>query len=357
MENVFEIDFINNIAKKFRRSPLQENNIHQSDAEIISIGNGLGKRIAITMDTISEEIKFGLYDDPFLIGWMAVMVNLSDIAAVGATPIGILISEAFTVSMDEKYVSKIQEGIEAACRTCNTFILGGDISSADQLSLTGCAVGFLDEKGFLSRVGCKAGDLIYSTGKLGKGNSFALQKFNHLQNSVINYKPVARLKEGKSLLGIANCCMDTSDGTISTLDQIMRLNNCGIELIDDWESILGEDSKHICEQLNIPLWFLLAGYHGEFELIFSVSPTLEERLWDSYKKNNWFPVKIGQAIDEPSLLINHYGKKQKIDSSFIRNLAFKHSNDVKNYINSLTEYDGALCRKKELGIQQFTHKS
>lgn len=343
MEKTFEIDFINRITEKFRRSPLQRNTIHQTDAEIISLYDALGRNLAVTSDTISEEIKFGLYDDPFMIGWMTVMVNMSDIAAVGATPIGILISEAFTSTLDQKYISKIQEGIEAACRMCNAFVLGGDISSADQLSLTGCAIGMLDGKKFLSRVGCKPGDLIYSTGKLGKGNGFALQKFNQIGDYIINYKPVARLIEGKSLLEVANCCMDTSDGTISTLDQIMSLNNCGIKLDKNWELKVDEDSLKICRQLEIPSWFLLAGYHGEFELIFSIDPNSEQNLLSNCIQNDWQPIKIGAAIDEPVLILTLDGKERQIDSTLIRNLAFQHSSNIKNYITSLFEYDEVLC--------------
>jgi thiamine-monophosphate kinase len=342
MEKAFEIDFISKIAENFRRSPLQKNNIHQTDAEIIDLNDGVGRYLAVTTDTISEEIKFGLYDDPFLIGWMTVMVNMSDIAAIGASPLGILISEAFTNCMDQEYISKIQEGVEAACRTCNTFVLGGDISSAEQLSLTGCAMGILERKRFLSRVGCKPGDFIYSTGKLGKGNGFALQKFNQLEDLVIDYKPVARVNEGKSLIEIANCCMDTSDGAISTLDQIMRLNNCGIILNDDWEKIIDDESKAVCNQMGIPTWFLLAGYHGEFELVFSIDPDSESTLLDISKRNKWGPIKIGQAIESPELILKLYGKKRKIDSSLIRNLAFENSSNIKNYINALFEYDERL---------------
>lgn len=342
MEKTLEIDFISKIAEKLRRSPLQRNKIHQTDAEIIELNGDSEKLLAVTTDTISEEIKFGLYDDPFLIGWMAVMVNMSDIAAVGAAPLGILISESFTPGLDQEYISKIQEGIEAACRTCNTFVLGGDISSADQLSLTGCAIGILERKKFLSRVGCQAGDLVYSTGKLGRGNGFALLKFSQLSTSMIDYKPIARLNEGKSIIEIANCCMDTSDGVISTLDQIMSLNRCGIMLDDNWKNFLDEESANLCKQLNIPLWFLLAGYHGEFELIFSISPNSEERLLRNCRRNNWTPIKIGQAVETPDLIMKLYGKKIKIDSSLLRNLAFQKSCDVKCYIDSLVEYDSLL---------------
>lgn len=339
MEQAFEIDFINSIAGKFTRSPLQRNKIHQSDAEIISLDDSQEKSLAVTMDTVSEEIKFGLYDDPYLIGWMTVMVNMSDLAAVGASPLGILISEAFTAALNQEYILKIQEGIDAACKACGTFVLGGDVSNSDQLALTGCAIGMVEGKNFLSRVGCKPGDLIYSTGKLGRGNGFALQKMNKLKESKVDYKPIARLAEGKSLLEFANCCMDTSDGTISTLDQIMRLNNCGIQLKDDWENIIDEDSKKLCDRLGIPLWLLLAGYHGEFELIFSVNPNIEGEMLNICTKNNWNPLRIGHKIDEPHLVVNLYGSEKKIDTSLIRNLAFQHSGDIKRYVNSLLEYD------------------
>ncbi|NWF89237.1 MAG: thiamine-monophosphate kinase [Ignavibacteriaceae bacterium] len=342
MEKSLEVDFINSIAEKFMRSPLQMNKIHQSDAEIIKLNCDSEIMIAITADTISEEIKFGLYDNPFLIGWMAVVVNMSDLAAVGASPLGIVVAESFTHNLEKTFISKIQEGIEAACRACNTFMLGGDISSTDQLSLTGCAIGILQGKKFLSRIGCIPGDIIYSTGKLGRGNSFALKKFNRLDHVDLDYKPIARLRESKSLINFAKCCMDTSDGFVSTLDQIRQLNNCGIKLIDDWESIIDEDAKVICKKLNIPLWFLLAGYHGEFELVFAVSPDLEGSFLSNCKKNNWKPIKIGRVIDSPQLILNLNGKEKNVDSSFIRNLSFQHSSDVKSYIKALFEYDEKL---------------
>lgn len=342
MEKSFEINFINSITEKFMRSPLQVNKIHQSDAEIISLNGDSKKQIVITTDTLSEEIKFGLYDDPFLIGWMTVMANMSDIAAVGASPVGILISETLSKNITNQFINRLQEGIEAACYKCSTFVLGGDISCSDQLSLTGCALGILEGNKFLSRVGCKPGDIIYATSKLGRGNGFALKKISQLEDPTLNYKPIARLNEGKSLLNYANCCMDTSDGVVSTLDQIMQLNNCGIKLIDDWERILDEDSKLICGKLNVLLWFLLAGYHGEFELIFSISSDVEESFLNNCKENNWMPIKIGQAIESQELVLNLYGRERRVDSSILRNLSFQLSSDLRYYVKALFEYDEVL---------------
>jgi len=127
-----------------------------------------------------------------------------------------------------------------------------------------------------------------------------LQKIYQLKDSVINYRPSARLAQGKTLLEIANCCMDTSDGTISTLDQIMRLNNCGIKLIDDWKNFVDEESANVCKQSNVPLWFLLAGYHGEFELIFSIDPNSEQKTFVKFSDR-----RIGSRLKLDKQSMNH----------------------------------------------------
>ena len=85
-DRVLEIDIVARLTGHFARSPLQANRVQQSDSEIIRIPDGSPIDLAITMDSIAEEIQGGLYTDPYMIGWMAVMVNMSDLAAVGAEP-------------------------------------------------------------------------------------------------------------------------------------------------------------------------------------------------------------------------------------------------------------------------------
>ena len=94
LNQILENSSIKNLVKIFSRSPLQQNRLHESDAELINLP-GTNITLAITMDSIVEEIEAGLYTDPYLIGWMTVMVNASDLAAVGAKPLGILINEHF----------------------------------------------------------------------------------------------------------------------------------------------------------------------------------------------------------------------------------------------------------------------
>lgn len=109
---VRELAMIESLTRHFARSPRQLNGLQESDAELIRLGNEL--ILAMTTDTIAEEIRAGLYADPWLAGWMTVMANFSDIAAVGAEPLGIVIAKTFPTGMDPTALSRIQEGIQDA---------------------------------------------------------------------------------------------------------------------------------------------------------------------------------------------------------------------------------------------------
>jgi len=128
LNQILENKIINNLISGFERCPHQLNKPHESDAEIIQFEN---MQLAVTTDSISEEISRGLYDDPYLIGWMIVTVNISDLAAVGATPIGILISEIIPNDFSDEKLQLMQKGISDACQEYNTFVLGGDTNEGE----------------------------------------------------------------------------------------------------------------------------------------------------------------------------------------------------------------------------------
>jgi thiamine-monophosphate kinase len=339
---ITENQFIGKLTEQFPRSPFQKNRTHESDAEIVRFSTDPDTLVAITTDSIVEEIALGLYSDPYLIGWMTVMVNMSDLAAVGAQPLGILVSEVLPTEFPKPSLALLQQGIQDACDACGTFVLGGDTNFGGQLILTGCALGAVKDKRHLSRIGCKPGDVLYSTGVLGIGNALALSKFAGSAKVDVEYKPTARLKEGKSLLGVASACMDTSDGVIATLDQLMRLNNVGFDLDEDWELNLLPRGKELAESLGIPSWLLLAGQHGEFELLFTVAKERENELLRSAEKDHWHPVRLGIVTEEPEILLPLYGQSVPLDTAKIRNLASQVNGDIENHINQLIMIDNEI---------------
>lgn len=340
MTPILENNLIDRLVSRFRRSPIQSNGLHEADAELIRVSNDL--TLALTTDTIAEEIAVGLYADPWLIGWMTAMVNLSDLAAVGAEPIGLLVSEILPQACGDEFLDELQRGIEDACSACGTFILGGDTNRGENLVLTGTAVGRCPHDAFLSRRGCTAGDRLYATGSLGGGNAFALsvlllaaQQTAHGNVAQLDYRPTARLVEGRSLVGLATSCMDTSDGVLATLDQMSRLNGVGFELDSHWEGTLDPRAKDVAAAAGIPPWLLLAGQHGEFELLFTVPQDSEDDLRRVAAKCGWAPVPLGRVIEMTGVVLPLYGEVRKIDTARIRNCSADAGNDVGNYLRQL----------------------
>src|SRR5512140_1768490 len=151
MNPVIENRFIEFLVRDLPRSPCQVNALQESDAELINIP-GTGSILAITTDSIIEEIETGLYSDPFLIGWMTVMVNASDLAAVGATPLGILLNETLPGELSEPFVSELQRGIKEACEVCGMPVLGGDTNRSASFQMGGTALGIADGNTFMTRI-------------------------------------------------------------------------------------------------------------------------------------------------------------------------------------------------------------
>lgn len=155
MNAILENQVIQELTERFRHSPIKKNRTHESDAEIVRISTDSERLLAITTDSIVEEIALGIYSDPHLIGWMTVMVNMSDLAAVGAQPLGILVSEILPGDFPKHSLALLQQGIQDACNACGTFVLGGDTNYGEQVILTGCALGTINGQRYLSRIGCK----------------------------------------------------------------------------------------------------------------------------------------------------------------------------------------------------------
>ncbi|MFC2083948.1 thiamine-phosphate kinase [Bacteroidota bacterium] len=339
LNKIKENQLINNLIKNFNRTYLQINEAHCSDAELLQIPTGKNSILAVTTDSISEEINVGLYKDLYLAGWMIVMVNLSDLAAVGAEPLGIVISEIFPPDLNELFKTKLQKGISDACNECNTYVLGGDTNFGNQLILNGTALGIIEGSKIISRIGCQQNDILYASGKIGNGNAFALSKLLYPSELNYQFKPKARIKEGKIIREYASACMDTSDGVIAALDQLLRLNNIGFELDDNWKTAIEVNAKQLFDKLELALWLLLAGQHGEFELIFTIPESNEKEFLSTANAIDWKPIKIGNVIEEAEIKLPIYNKIVTIDGERIRNLNNQTSFNVSEYLKSLLEMD------------------
>jgi thiamine-monophosphate kinase len=342
LNEILENAMIQSLVGVFNRSPYQVNALQETDAELVRITPGAGGLLAVTTDSLAEEMSSGLYTDPYMIGWMTVMVNMSDLAAVGARPVGLLISELISADFTDEARQRLQLGIKEAAALCGTFVLGGDTNLGNAMVMTGCAIGTLERGRYLSRKGCRPGDILYATGRVGRGNAFALSRFLSSDGNSFAYLPIARLAEGRSLLSVASSCMDTSDGVIAALDQLMRLNGVGFQLDEGWEDLLDLSSKELANTARIPLWLLVAGHHGEFELLFTVPECLDEECAEAAQRTGWSPVRLGSVTEEITIRLPLYGRNRPLETAEIRNLAALADLDVRSYISSLLRIDGRM---------------
>lgn len=332
---VFENHLIERLADGLPRSRSQVGTLQESDAELVRLP-GTGTVLAFTTDSIAEEIEISLYDDPYLIGWMAVIVNASDLAAVGATPLGILLSETLPAGLSDDYRLRLQGGIRDACAACELPVFGGDTNTATHLQVGATAIGTVEGRELLTRVGCVPGDLLFATGPLGLGSCFALARLSPglvPDGTRVDYRPAPRLREGRTLRSIATACMDTSDGALAAIDQLMRINDVGFVL--DLSQALHTTARRLTDHLRLPPWMMLAGLHGEFELLFTIPQAKREELMTRAVLDDLAPVPVGFLVDEPGVWIESGAGRSALDTGRIRNLFTEPLEDFPTLIGRL----------------------
>jgi thiamine-monophosphate kinase len=324
-----EVSLIERLAEGFGRSALQCNGRHESDAELLRIP-GTTTVLALTTDAISEEIESGLYGDPYLIGWMTVLANASDLAAVGAAPLGILLSQTLPPGMAEGDLDALQHGLRDAAAACALPVLGGDTNAGSRLHMSACAIGLIAQGNLLTRLGAAPGDHLFASGPLGLGGAFALARMTHPHGGAPPFRPQPRLEEGQLVRRYASCCMDTSDGAIATLDELSRLNGVGF-VLRPVEQLLHPAALAAALAAGVPAWFLLAGPHGEFELSFTVPEIRREAFRADAARLGWEPLELGTVTGAKEVLVAADGGHVRLDTHAVRDAFADAGGDIGRY--------------------------
>jgi thiamine-monophosphate kinase len=331
--NLIENKLLQKLTYQFQHSPSQINSLLESDAELIRLPSG--EILAITIDSIVEEINTGMYDDPYMIGWMTVIVSLSDLSAVGAKPLGLVISQNLPDDFSETVLTQLQKGIQDACKISGTFILGGDTNSGQQLQTSSAAIGIIENGKVISRKGSQVDDLLFVSGKMGLGGAYAFEKLFMGGNSSVEYQPKARLQEGQIIRKFGSACIDTSDAFFPALSNLIELNEIGFELSVSFKNWISSSGLILAEKTSIPSWFFLAGPHGEFELLFTIPNSNKESFLKAAKAINWSPIQIGRAIKEHKVWLNSSNELKEIFPFTISNLFTECGSNPELYFESL----------------------
>lgn len=334
-----EVQMIERLARALPRSPRQLNALHASDAELVHLSGTTV--LAVTTDGIVEEIATGLYDDPALIGWMSVAVNASDLAAVGAKPLGIVLCETIPRAIGPDAVAALQAGIADASLAHGLPVLGGDTNEGAQLQVVGTALGLVEGASPLTRLGAAPGDLLFASGPLGLGSVFAFAQLSRGTPSPLDprasppFRPHARLDEGVLLRPFASACMDTSDGLLATLDELGRLNGVGFRLSLPVEGMLHGAALRLAEAQHLPAWTMLAGPHGEFELVFTVPAAKADPFRCAAAADGWTAIELGEVVAGSGTTLAPDDGSLGLDTGKIRNLFLECGGNVDRYVQAL----------------------
>ncbi|WP_133129823.1 thiamine-phosphate kinase [Legionella yabuuchiae] len=247
------------------------------DAACVAIPEGM--ELVITTDTLVSDCHFLSTWDAFDIAYKAVMVNVSDIAAMGAEPAWLSLSLTLPDS-DQGWLKQFSKGLKKALQRYNIALIGGDTTKGP-LSITITLHGLVTAGQAIRRSGAKPGDKIYVTGLLGaaaQAVEFISKKNVDPQNrSTLMDKllrPTPRVDMGKVLKRFASAAIDISDGLSADLNHICESSQVGACLN------LGNIPVHplvLQYQGNQGIEFALQG-GDDYELCYTVSPQNEHDM-------------------------------------------------------------------------------
>ena len=204
------------------------------DCTVLPMGD---EALVMTTDMLVEDIHFlrGA-SSPEEVGEKSLMVNISDVAAMGAKPIATLLSIALPESAQGEWAERFMRGYYEASEREGVALVGGDTTaSRDKVCINVVAIGRAPKSNIKRRSAAKVGDLICVTGKLGASSKGLVDiMFGDLNTAAakIHRRAQARIEEGK-LLGACeavHAMMDVSDGIASDIKHIMEQSAVGAEI-------------------------------------------------------------------------------------------------------------------------------
>ncbi|MGQ4333136.1 thiamine-phosphate kinase [Streptomyces hayashii] len=240
--------------------------------------------LVCTIDPCPRPVVFDFREpDHWYYGWLTAVINLSDLAAVGATPTGRLVSTVMRGDMTVHAYDRFLQGLAEACRTWSCPVLGGNVKDGAEFSATAAATGRVRADRVLRRTGAAAGDVVCVIGDPGSFWAAVLRALYRLDvpgltaadEAVLEAaltRPVARVPEGMRLAatGGVSCCTDASDGLGAALDELAKVN--GLDVVVDAGALQPRPAaRKVAAALGVDPRALALTW-GDWELVCGIAP-------------------------------------------------------------------------------------
>jgi thiamine-monophosphate kinase len=281
------------------------------DAALLAVPTG--QLLAVSTDTLVAGIHFPKDTRAYDIGWKALAVNLSDLAAMGATPAWATLALTLPQA-DAAWVSDFADGFAALAGEFKLALVGGDTTQGP-LSITIGVHGFVPEDAALRRDAAQVGDALFVTGTLGdaaaglrclqKNSAIALRTLatsSNLRENLIARlnRPTPRIAQGLALRGRAHACIDVSDGLVADLGHVCTASGVGAQI--DLDLLPASPALFSLFEADVRAAFQLAG-GDDYELCFSAPEAAATDLLNDLARSGCGATRIGRIVAEAGVQV------------------------------------------------------
>jgi thiamine-monophosphate kinase len=270
------------------------------DAAILSVPPG--KQLVIAMDTLNSGVHFPVHTAPADIGWKALAVNLSDLAAMAATPAWCTLSLSLP-QPDAAWLDEFLDGFLTLAVHHDIALIGGD-TTRGPLSVCVTVHGLIDPRGALLRSGARIGDDVWVTGTLGDAAGALRQwQAGGPSDAAMRMRldrPTPRVEAGLRLAGIAHACIDISDGLVADLGHVCRASRVGVAL--DIDALPASDALLRSFDIEMRRELQTAG-GDDYELCFTAPKTARLAVQDAMHASDLPVTRVGRITGDAGKLV------------------------------------------------------
>jgi thiamine-monophosphate kinase len=265
------------------------------DAAILAVPPG--RQLVVTMDTLNAGVHFPMETAAADIGWKALAVNLSDLAAMGAAPAWCTLSLSLPQA-DPGWIDAFIDGFLALAERHGVVLVGGD-TTRGPLSVCVTAQGLVDPRGALRRDAARVDDDIWVTGTLGDAAGALRQwRAGDAIEPALRARldrPTPRVAAGLALAGIAHACVDVSDGLLADLGHVCAMSRTGAEI--DIDALPASDALRASVDRDT-LRALQAAGGDDYELCFTAAKTARLAVQAAMDACDVAATRIGRIVAE-----------------------------------------------------------
>ena len=283
-----------------------------------------GMTLAVTKDLLAEGVHFLADDPPDPVARKLLRANLSDLAAMGAKPLGYLLGLSSDGKRGETWYRSFFDGLRADQEHFGVSILGGDTIASRHgvLTLSLTAFGEVPEGLSLARSRGRPGDLVAVSGTIGDAALGLLARRGRLAGRTerdLAYLrdryllPRPRVALGREILGVAHAALDVSDGLVADAGQLARRSGVGVELRLDAIPLSPAARRAVGDGIGGLETFLDGG--DDYELLFSFAPSRRERILEASERSGTPVAIIGRCHEgEGARIVDREGAVANVAS-------------------------------------------